>query len=954
VDTFSNDAGNNTLQIWVTLTNPSTLYGVINVTFQLSLKNATIADSFNESYKPGSTGGNAAFDGSYVKVENIELPALGYFTLHFNATTKQSNEFNGLTATIDMDNITTDLDTSTDNDFGVMANFSNSSGTITGATILSAFSRGPVRQGVEMSYSTNVWSVRGFIENLANSLNYSVSEWHLYMVNESGQVNTSYVQNGTILSVGTATQTSINGTDGRGYTAWNTTDSSGKPFFAPEFVWEVKWNGSSLADYTRHWGVINATMDFDNIGEIDITTSKSIDTGSDYVSSTVVPIKCMEYVQHSGSSALNASFIQILSVIPNFTTTGTATNWTINTSSINVTYMNSSNGNKETQLLLNSSQNDAWNITIQPEDAVGGNGLINITINNLNATGVPEQYLMQNDQIKLYYTITSSAGTSSGDVWQFGGNASVKTFSGTPIRELNNVTFTGGEKSLIAFKEVIARNPNQPNNISVLIYINVSDVAGGGISGIYFADYVPAGTSFDRTIPEFRFYNASEDTWYLWSVDTEYNLTNQSTSTLPDGVLVETWLYNATLPYSSATSPGWTLQDGDTLVVNYTVNVTDEGLYTLPTIISAFDPNTGESVGTTAFAAIVVSLPESMNALTISEKELELSQFVTINQPARWRKEFQVFNPNSRRVSGNFKTEIFRDTIDVSVSYSRRGAEVPVPFSYETDGNKRYLSWESDIGAFETRDFTIRAYTPPVIETDKQIVGEVEKVDENTVRIVLDMFFKNTAGEDYDNVRIYMPTEVHKIESITEKGRNLDYWGSGNTTVIEIKDFKAGELKAVRVVYLGSFPIVIVKTDRDEYETGMPVGMTVLIINGGRGVDKPYIETEVYSEFGDLVRTTVEQGRSLSPLEKDEHHQKFTIPHGSPTGSYLANIRFREDYAIIGTGSTSFFVRGVSRTMQGISYVILFSTTLFVLYFSGQRIKHLRDSTKRKKEAQVV
>jgi len=687
-------------------------------------------------------------------------------------------------------------------------------------------------------------------------------------------------------------------------------------------------------------------MGFDNLFEIDITNSKVMnDEDTFQFGVSGINVRVREYAKHTGSTFVNVSGINIFSAISNETVAYKETIWDINESSIVVKYEQWDGADYLANITIdmNGTQDLAYNLSVDP--ASGVIGYVNVSIENLALTNVGHN-MSYNDRLWLEYYIISPSTTASGDIWNFPGNTSLTTEGGTPTREESNATLSAAAKKLIAYKTIRAVSTAMPNNLTVTVVLNVTDdsEAQSGIAGIKFIDYLPEGTDFVlATRPYIRFYNSSQTTWFDWTQTVQYNITNLGLTTLPDGSIVTAYEYNNT------DVDGWTLLNDDVLWLNYTFNVSNEGLYTLPTIFAAFDPDTGEEIRATAFDAIVVTLPAASIPLSISERDLELSQFITVEKPVMWEKRFTVYNPNIKSVAGDFKTEIFKDTMKVDIRYfDELGNAHNEEVKYEIIDGKRYVLWSSTLNALENRIYTITALTPPVIETHKGIFGDVEELDDGTVRITLDISLRNTAEEDYENVRLHLRTSYDKIESVKERDEDITYWGSGEeTTIVEIEKFPRETLKTIRVVYVGSYPILIVTTNKNEYETGFPVGMTILVINGGEDVENPYFLTEVYDPKGNIVRSVYTEGESMEKLQKGEITQEFTIPKGSITGLYAANVRFREDYAILATGGTNFQIHGVSETFQTLAYILLIASTLVVLSFSYQRVKRIQTGSKR-------
>jgi hypothetical protein len=499
-------------------------------------------------------------------------------------------------------------------------------------------------------------------------------------------------------------------------------------------------------------------------------------------------------------------------------------------------------------------------------------------------------------------------------------------------------------RRVIGYKDLIAYDVNIPTLINASINISITDTVGTGIAGIKFMDFVPQGAiTYSDYVGNF-----SNGDWVVirngtvLTYGTDYDITDNGTATLPDGLMVQQFEFvNAT---GNST---WNLTNGEYIEVSYQINYTTPGVYVLPVMIAAYDPDTGISLATTFFGVIKVEIPEPNLPLSIDEGGLKQSTTVLVGKPAVWVKEFGVFNPNPRTVSARFESVVFDDATDGYVTYYDAGGrrvEEAIGFAMNGQGQK-VIYWDSSIVPFETRNYEVNILTPPVLEIDRD-VEVLEQLPEKKVRLKMDVYLKSFAQENYGNVILNLPIAYDKMEGVRDGfGNRLPFTGGPETTSITVDRVAAGELKTISVIYQESYPTIIITPDRDRYNLNSPVSLEILVINGGEKIDYPYLEIEIYTPGMDVIFTNIEKLEEMEPLEKTELYEKFVIPSAAPSGMYIASARFREDFAVLASATGNFYVLGVEGGIpEALQILMIILVSVILVYFSFRRLREVRTS----------
>ena len=196
-------------------------------------------------------------------------------------------------------------------------------------------------------------------------------------------------------------------------------------------------------------------------------------------------------------------------------------------------------------------------------------------------------------------------------------------------------------------------------------------------------------------------------------------------------------------------------------------------------------------------------------------------------------------------------------------------------------------------------------------------------------------------------------SDVYKRQDILSArdsfGNMLQFTGGEESSSIVIGDIAAEDIKTVTIIYKQSYPTVIITPRKEEYRAGRPVGLDILVINGGERVEYPYLEVEIYTPGMNVIVSDVKQLESMEPLKKTELTEEYFIPLSAPTGMYLASASFRENFATLATGTGRFFVTGGgSETAKAIEILIILIVLVGSGYLVYKRIKVVREELKGK------
>ncbi len=912
----------NILNFNFTIINPASTKNIVgtnityNITFNTTGSNASVCIISSTVEETAGTAW-ARLRGTGCDYDAIEwqgtLDAGTQVDITFNATSLGGNNYLGTSNNLN------------DGLYGANALYMNSSHVISEITFAGRFARGPIREGIDLMKGTP-WRVKSYINNIANSsvapdehsLTYFIDSWRVYNVTAAtGQIDTLLDSNNDLNSdLAANVQFKI--------PSWIDTTSA-KPYIAAYFNWSVYWNATNYYTYS---GKINFSMKLPTLYEIDTLATKET---SDTFAPEIYGSKLLTYnatAYHLGNSddQIKVGKLQIYSVTPN-SDVGAGNYANLTVINPHVYYANSTS---IYELAISGSVGVTMVNTTQTRNSTIVLDITDLSIATLSVGGgTVGRNLTNGDYICLVYDIytheNSSGSLTSGidnDEWfHFYGNQTLWTQSGTYIVYNSSDLQQASMNSLSAYKQLLSTDPSEPEIVNVTLRLDVT----GTINNIKFIDYIPTGMS-----------NTSVVTMTSDLVSSEYNRTNLGTILTTDGLNMTAWeITNLTA------NDGWDLTDGY-IEFSYNLNLTTAGLYVLPVQIAAFDPGVDNSISLTRYGIIKYVVPEKTRSLVIDEDDtLQLFKTVIVGKPGVWRKSFSVYNPNSKPVKSQFRTEVFKDTVESYANYyDSYGKNIEESIDTDVTDNKKYIFWESTLKPYESRTYELRVLTPPAVEVDRD-VEVLEKLENKHVKLKADIVIKNFAEEPYTNLKLNLNIPSDNIFELTDAfGREIPRTGDTSSTTVTIPRLDANTVMSLSIIYKQSYPTVIITPDRTRYDSGEIANLEILIINGGEKIENPSIETEIFTEDMDLVYADIIRlESSLKPLEKTELSTKFLLPMNAPTGKYLANIRFSEDMTIITENTIDFYVLGIkSESSSSAKVLIIVLIGAVLIYFAYKRL----------------
>ena len=267
------------------------------------------------------------------------------------------------------------------------------------------------------------------------------------------------------------------------------------------------------------------------------------------------------------------------------------------------------------------------------------------------------------------------------------------------------------------------------------------------------------------------------------------------------------------------------------------------------------------------------------------------------------------------------------------------GAKVEESLDIDTTDDGTEAFWDSKIYAMESRLYTISVTTPPVISIDKT-TEVVEKLDNKKVLVKTDIFLKNLATATYTNIKLNTGIGADNIVSVRDSfGTDLEFKGGEASSTIIIPEMEGEGLKTITIIYEQAYPTIIVNPKNDRYDSGTPGYLEILIINGGDKIDQAYLESEIYTQDMELIHLNIQTLAALEPLEKTELSETFMIPMSSPTGMYIANVKFKEDFTTLAATTGQFYVTGATSTgLRVIETLLLILVGGVLIFYLHKRV----------------
>jgi hypothetical protein len=921
---YSNDAGGRDIhsggdnQFSFNLTiNSSQDLGGVSVTLRFARNTLGINDSVN-IYGVTTTSGNSDswdsdYDGFFDMVSwTGDLSAGVDVFVSFKGEITPGVNFDENIMYVDLDQGTTSQGTY------------SSSGTFSGISFIDRFSRGPVREGVEM-LTMGTWAVRGFIRNMATGLDYRIHGWNLSQI---GQVSPVLTSTGEVYPFGPGETE---------YTDWYDTGVSGMQdklgYYAVSWDWEVDWGVSQYS------GNSQSTITLPVLYEIDIWVDKSVVLNYNTQSGTGLSVQ--DLARHMGYSGLSVNSLDISSVLPHQSSGGATNIWV--PSGIKVLYINAS-GQRD----ITSQVGIAAQAATESSD-----GSVNVSIPDVGA--VLGRGLRQNEDIRLEYTVSGNSHSGT-QTYQFCQGSTLVTASGTPVTDTacQDVVIPGvgappeepgrpgagpGAAPAPALHAEIVKEIGEAyfladNLVRVLARYDIVDTGDKGVKDIRALIYVPEYSEMDPSSLSFRIYDSSTG-WAEWRKGTEYEV-NDNGMTVLEGRKYREYVISKIVS-GGAFEEGLTLFDGDKIEVSYITTI-PVGTTFLLTRASGYNYYEDKYIFEDLY--IPVRREGVLQDLAVEEDEWQLDK-VYAGVPPRWTKSIDVYNPNRVPVEQAISFGVFGDTI--SAHLIREGGSGKESLTLK-EGDRTYVDIIVRLGADEKKSYVLEAVTPPVLETQREV--DVLESSEREIKFMLNATLENFALEGYANVSFLFNSDADNIISAMGDGIPLYYDRYDDfTTEIFIGGLGPGEKRRLTLIYTEVPPILVTAMSSVMYGCNDYANMTVFVIPSEKESGS-YLEIEVVGPEPQLKTTNAQlvEMRDMWPWE--EVRVPLCVDLRSfHDGRYFVHTKFKKDFQTILSDQSDFFVNCPERIIVSVSWLGFLGLAIVVIAYLVFRFLKKRGET---------
>jgi len=902
-------SGTNTLFFNLTLN--ATGLSNVNLTVQAKRNNFgdnDSADLFNP-HSPYFTPTLVDSDGDGFNDRIIGSGISGYVWIGFyaNITSGINYDDTGLVAELD--------------EGGTVSEYSQSS-TFSGVSIIDRFARGPVREGIDM-VKRGTWLVRGFLKNTARYLTYIVHGWELYRVGDNTPVLSSTQE--TTLAPGETLQTS----------QYDTGSSEKPDYYSPSFDWEVVWGPSFTTARSR------STLLMPELKQMDIFADKTASLESNSESGTVLKIE--DKVVHLGHINLSVDAVNIYSVIPRLSQSGSQNSWSV--SNIGVFFNNGSSYDITSFALIdavNAGPLDGYvNVTVDLGDALGG-------------------VMEQNDFLIVNYTLTGSSKSSS-ESYFFSQTSKVWTETGTPETETASYTLTvpgtgapseeaptaggGGGGAAPAYSDIVKENVDAyltaANTVSVEAIGRIIDTGRRGVKEIKFYLYIPGDGRVLEDSVALEIYSSTTSSWTELAKDRDYVVVDRGFVSI-GGERYHEYLVDKYVPPGGVYGDGIHLYDGDMIRIRFRAEI-PYGTNYIITRMMGYNFYEDKIMFEDMYTPIRRPYGR-LEVFEIREGEWEQGRAV-VGRPVKWIKRIWVHNPNEVSMEDVLDFDVPGDSL--SVRWIEVGGTQTSTSLEMKKGNITYVSIPLQLGPNEEREFILEIQTPPALETKRRL--DILESNGTAVVFLLNLTVENFGSMEYRNL-YYEFEDEKRILEVYVNGNPLKV-GSGKEVLIG--DIDGGERLNLVIKYLETPPVMIVSLNSLEYGCDDRVEITVFIVPSGNESGS-YVEVEVYNAenpsetaYLDLIEIgNIGEGESVKIT------RVFDI--GSmPSGRYVVLARFRKEFTTILSDRKEMFVN-CEKTALVIGYLplllILVVVVLILLVFRRYRRRRFEDEIERLKK----
>jgi|GEM_PF-1147717 len=787
-----------------------------------------------------------------------------------------------------------------------MAEFSQDQ-TFSGITFENRFSRGPVREGIDLFQETT-WSVRGFIKNMAYGIDYEIHDWGIYEVGQSTPlISKSYYPSLSLEP------------DEILYTDKADTGQSTKKYYSSSFDWNIVWGTSYYS------GQSVSTIDMPLLYLIDSSMDKFIIIDKNDENGRTLIVN--DTVKHIGDSSLEVKTIVVNSTIPHLSQESHATSW--NAYDVEVFYRSGAN-----ELDITSLASISYESSTQTQD---GYVYVAIASDDLGHT------MKYGDEVVVRYKISSTCYKDSLK-YDFSSKSILVTESGTPNEESLTETLYlpgtaceggGGGGGGVTEEEdawIMAEDSKAyiilGNLADVKVVYRIYDTGTKGLRDMGLMILIPENGELLNEKTDLDLMR--EGKWEKLTQEKDYVINYNGIVPVGDeryNQYIVDFLLEDT-----------TLYDQDKIKIEYKTEL-PFGLNEVITEASGYNYYKDKIVSESVHSLIRIDV--KLSKFTYAEEEWEQG-LVEVGKPVMWLKEIRVKNPNDEYAEESFVNKIFKDSLSVYI--------------VSEDGEKKKLNimpgekvnWAVKLKPQEEKMLYLQVYTPPVLEIFKTIVPLFS--NETWVSFDMNSTVKNFAKETYKDVTYLFPYSIENI---------IDYEGvkklitKGEKTSIVIGDMIPDENVSFYLRYIQKPPILIVTTNGFNFTNTDIMNVKILVIpteKEERGyvefetigpyeaTDKAGFEVNPKTTFGDAISVEGKKG-SINEFNSAVGLESF-IP-----GKYRLLTYFKKDFATVLTDEKEFYVTGGQLIFE-IGYNLLLLILAVFVWFMFTRIERKKDRFK--------
>ena len=449
------------------------------------------------------------------------------------------------------------------------------------------------------------------------------------------------------------------------------------------------------------------------------------------------------------------------------------------------------------------------------------------------------------------------------------------------------------------------------NSVEITSTAKVIDNGDKGIQNIKALVYVPQDGELELGSLGLRVFDESKNLWTVLQKDIDFTVVYRGITDFEGRGQYSEYLIEKKSG-SELYETGINLYNKDKLEVKYEVSL-PYGTSFLVTRVSGYNYYEDKIIFEDIEIPIRRELDEGL--LTINEYNWFQGSAV-VGRPVPMKKIIEIFNPGSLPVEYKFTTEVFEDTISSYVydgDYKER----------LTISRDRFVSvsFVARVGPGETKNYTLVANTPPVIEINRNLTSK--KLNEVDVEFLYTSLVKNFAEENYQNVSFIFPIEKEKIVSVTTDSLPVTYTESTRGITIDIPYMKTGSSLTLFIDFITKLPLLITTSDNLQYECSGIAYLNITVIPSENETNS-YIETEVIGPQP-VMNTRYLNIRKLDSIEP---WQDIQIPmeidiSNFPDGVYYVRTTMKKDFIKLASDEIEFTVECPIRNIMLNSNLIL-------------------------------